>query len=486
MMRGVRARLTTTIVALVVVTAAVLGLAASLFVDNRLHQQALDDARDQARFDLSVLAPSRLDDPPTPQAIEALAGDFLVRDLPTIIVPPGGEPYVAKSNLEGVLDAIPPDVRRFVSDGQLAYSWQSVDGQPSLIVGGRSGGSGPEIWFVHDVSPIEQALGQLRLALAGGALLAAFFAVIAARVVARGVLAPVDEASRAAQRIERGDLAARVPVTSDDEFGVWADRFNRMADSLQDTIVRLETAQAQNRQFVADVSHELRTPVTALVAEASLLRDHLHALPPEARRTGELVVQDIARMRALVEDLMELSRFDAAGEEVRRQPVDLGRLLRAVAAVRLPDAVLELPDEAVVVESDPRRLERILANLLDNAREHAPGALVVVRLRSTAELVMIAVLDRGPGVPPDRLDRIFDRFFMADPSRRGGSGLGLAIAAENAALLGGLLEARNRSGGGLEIALRLPVTEPLRHGDAAATEDDDRDHRSTSFRSPRP
>ncbi|MBA2720895.1 MAG: HAMP domain-containing histidine kinase [Chloroflexi bacterium] len=477
MIGGVRARLTATIVALVMVTAAVLGIAASLFVDASLHQQALDDARDQARFDLSVLAPSILGSPPAPDRIPELAAAFRFRGLESIIIPPGGEPTYDPSSLRGTLDQIPGSVRRFVDEGQIAYSWQDVGGVPSLIVGGRSSGGGPAIYLVRDVSAIEQALGQLRLALGLGALVAVVLAVVAARVVARGVLAPVDEASRAAERIERGDLGARVPVTSDDEFGQWADRFNRMADSLEDTILRLEAAQAQNRRFVADVSHELRTPVTALVAEASLLRDHLGALPPAARRTGELVIQDIGRMRDLVEDLMELSRFDAAGEEVRLQPVDLGRLVRGVAAARHPDAVLELPDERVVIDSDPRRLERILANFIDNAREHAPGALVVVRVRATAEDVTVAVLDRGPGVPPDRLDRIFERFYMADPSRRGGSGLGLAIAAENAALLGGELLARNRSGGGLEIQLVLPVTEPLPDGDRAATHDEQPERR---------
>ena len=477
MIRGVRARLTATIVALVVVTAAVLGVAASLFVDARLHQQALDDARDQARFDLSVLAPSTLDDPPTPEKLAELAAAFKFRGLQSIIVPVGGVPSYDPTTLQGTLETIPAGVRQFVADGQVAYSWQDVEGAPSLIIGGRAGGSGPEIYLIRDVGGIELALGQLRLALAIGALVAVILAVVAARVVARGVLAPVDEASRAAQRIERGDLSARVPVTSDDEFGVWAERFNRMADSLEDTIVRLEAAQAQNRRFVADVSHELRTPVTALVAEASLLRDHLGALPPAARRTGELVIQDIGRMRDLVEDLMELSRFDAAGEEVRLQPVDLGRVVRGVAAARHPDAALELPDDRIVIDSEPRRLERILANLLDNAREHAPGALVVVRLRATADLVTVAVLDRGPGVPPDRLERIFERFYMADPSRRGGSGLGLAIAAENAALLGGDLLARNRSGGGLEIQLRLPVTQPLPDGDGTAIHDNEGDGR---------
>jgi two-component system sensor histidine kinase MtrB len=138
---------------------------------------------------------------------------------------------------------------------------------------------------------------------------------------------------------------------------------------------------------------------------------------------------------------------------------------------------MEIPDDPIVIESDPRRLERILTNLLANAREHAPGALVVVRLRANAERIAITIADRGPGVPPDRLGRIFDRFFMADPSRRGGSGLGLAIASEHAALLGGRLLARNRDGGGLAIELVLPVTGSLRGGDVAAIGGDDGDGR---------
>ena len=477
MLSGVRARLTATVVFLVVLTAIVLGIAAYVFVDARLHQQTLDDARDQARFDLSVLTPTRLSDPPTDEELKAFGPAFQGRGLESIVVPRLGLPYVSDASLEGALATIPASVRQFVDQGEIAFSWQDVARRPSLVIGGRSGGTGAEVYFIHDALPIIQALDQLRLALIVGALVLAVIAVIAARVVARGVLAPVDAASRAAQRIERGDLAARVPVMSNDEFGVWADSFNRMADSLEDTIVRLEAAQTQNRRFVADVAHELRTPVAALVAEASVLGDHLDGLPPDARRTGELVVHDIGRLRALVEDLMELSRFDAASEEVRLRPIDVTRLVRDVAAARLRDAILELPDEPVVIDTDPRRLERIVGNLLDNAREHAPGALVVVRLRASLDDVRIAVLDRGPGVPPDRLDRIFDRFFMADPSRRGGSGLGLSIAAEHAALLGGALRARNREDGGLEIELRLPVTEPLPDGDRTAMGEDDAEDR---------
>jgi two-component system sensor histidine kinase MtrB len=171
----------------------------------------------------------------------------------------------------------------------------------------------------------------------------------------------------------------------------------------------------------------------------------------------------------LVDDLMEISRFDARAEQIALEPVDLGRLVATVAAARLPEATLDLPDERLVVETDPRRLERILGNLLDNAREHATGAPVEVSLGVGPEEIALIVADRGPGVPADRLQRIFERFYKADPSRHGGSsGLGLAIAAEHAALLRGYLIAANRPEGVLRIELRLPVTGSLPHGDVAA------------------
>jgi len=477
MIRGVRARLTATIVALVVLTAAVLGIGSYLFVDARLHSQALDDARDQARFDLSVLTPPRLGLTPTEDDLAKLAQSFQSRRLETIIDAGPSPPYTSTSSLAGVLPTLPAEMRAFIAQGQIAYAWVPIAGVPSLVVGGPSGGTGPAIYFVRNESTLEATLDQLRLALGVGALVLAALAILAARFLAQGVLAPVEAAADAAERIKRGDRSARLPVTSDDAFGMLADQFNRMAAALDDTIGRLETAQDQNRRFVADVSHELRTPVGALVAEASILRDHLGDLPEASRRAGELIVADIGRLRVLVEELMELSRFDAETEEVQLRQVDLRRLVRDVVAARYPDAVLELPDDRIVLETDPRRLERVLANLLGNAREHAPGALVVVRLRAALDHVSITVADRGPGVPADRLDRIFDRFFMADPSRRGGSGLGLAIAAEHAELLGGRLRARNRDGGGLAIELDLPVTGSLRDGDVAATDGEDRERR---------
>ena len=461
-MHGIRARLTVTLVALVALTAILLGAGAYLFVETSLHDQALSEATAQAKFDLAVTVPDRglPSDAPREDVIDSgLRQTFLQREIDSIIDVGDGDPIVSNEDLNGVLPALPADFRARVDGGQLAYTWTTVAGQPKLILGGRVGGTGPAFYFVHDVKELEDALGQLRLALIIGTIVLIVVALLVARVIARGVLAPVEAASRAAERLEHGDLSARVPVTSDDEFGTWAERFNRMAEALADTIGRLEAAQAQNRRFVADVAHELRTPLAALVAEASILREHLGSLPPESRRAGELLVADVGRMRSLVDDLMEVSRFDSRAEQIALEPIDLPRLVRTVVAARLPDAALDLPATAIVIETDPRRLERILGNLLDNAREHAPGAPVEVSLASTGNELVLAVADHGPGVPPDRLERIFERFYKADPSRHGGSsGLGLAIAAEHAALLGGYLTAANLVSGGLRIELRLPVT----------------------------
>lgn len=460
-MRGIRARLTATLLALVALTAAVLGVGSYLFVDYGLHQQALDDARDQAVFDLSVLIPERLPAEPTIDDVVAsrLGELFRMRGVETIVDFGQDDPYVSNSGLAGAIDGFPADLTTRVAVGELAYAWTAITAEPSLVIGGRLAPSGPDFYFVRNVATLEATLGQLRLALGGGALGLVVVALLAARSIARRVLSPVTAAGFAAERIEAGDLSARVPVTSRDEFGAWAERFNGMAATLGETIGRLEAAQAQNRRFVADVAHELRTPLAALVAEASILREHLDALPPDSRRAGELLVADVARLRSLVDDLMELSRFDAAAERVSLEPVDLGRLIATVTGARLPDATVRLPDPSVIIESEPRRLERIVGNLLDNAREHAPGAPVEVSVDADDGEVIVAVADAGPGVPAEHLERIFERFHKADPSRHdGGSGLGLAIAAEHAALLGGSLRASNRPTRGLRIELRLPVT----------------------------
>lgn len=467
-MGGVRTRLALTLVALVALTVAAIGIGTYAFVDASLRERLLADARAQANFNLSVLLPGRLPPGADREAFEAsgLPEAFRLRgDVEAIVDFGDGDPYYSSAPLQGSLSAIPPDVVRLVQSGRLGYAWLELGGRPSLAVGGRQGAP-PDLYFVFPTLPVDAALAQLRLGLSVAAALAVLVALLLAGLIARGILRPVHEASEAAARIGAGDLAARVPEGGGDEFGRWAAEFNRMAASLEDLVVRLEESQAQNRRFVADVSHELRTPLTALVAEASLIEGGLDGLRPDARRAAELLVADVRRLRVLVDELMEVSRFDADGERPHLEPMDLGRLVAAIVSARLPGASVALPAEPVVIDTDPRRLDRILGNLLDNAREHAPGAPVEVSVALAREGALVVIADRGPGVPADALPRLFERFYKGDPSRRaGGSGLGLAIAAEHAALLGGTLRARNRPGGGLVVALTLPVTGSLPAGD---------------------
>lgn len=472
---GLRIRLVLTLVALVVVTVAGIGLGVYAFVDSSLRGSVLAEARRQANFNLSVLLPAE-DPAPTTAAAFAKSGlpdAFQFRgDVETIADFGGGDVY-ASSPLPGGISSISPELRAIVATGELGYAWQTVGGRSSLVVGGRQGASPPALYFVFDATPVEEALAQLRIGLVGAGLTAVLLALVAAGIIARGILRPVAAAAGAARRIAGGDLGARVSVTGRDELAGLAAELNRMAASLEATVARLEEAQDRNRQFVADVAHELRTPLAALVAEASLIEPSLASLPPDARRAGELLTGDVRRMRTLVDDLLEVSRFDADAEQASTQEVDLRRVVAAVVAARLPSAALAVPMSPVPVSTDPRRLERILGNLLDNAREHAPGAPVEVTLAPVRAGAVVAVADRGPGVPAQSLPHLFDRFYKAEPSRRAGSsGLGLAIAAEHAELIGATLRARARPGGGLVFTLTVPaspVTRSLPAGEGPAT-----------------
>jgi two-component system sensor histidine kinase MtrB len=470
-MRGLRSRLALALVSLVAITVTGIGLGTYLFVDARLRDGLLADAERQVQFNLSVLVPERLPDGGTRESLDgdALAAAFRLRgDVETIIDFEDDEPspYVSKASLLHTLDDVPAPVRALVDAGHVGYAWMPAAGEPSLVVGGRPAG-GPAFYFVFSAKAIEDAAAQLRLGLLVAAIVAVLLALATAGIVARGVLRPVDTGSAVAARIAAGDRTARVPVGGADELARWATEFNRMADSLTSTVARLEASEQQNRRFVADVSHELRTPLTALVAEASIIEAGLPSLPPDARRAAELLVGDVRRLRRLVDDLMELSRFDARAEHAEGPelvPIDLGAAVHAIVAGRLPSARLQLPPEPVVVAADVRRLYRIVGNILDNARQHAPESAVEVEVATERDghAALVRITDRGPGVAAAALPHLFERFYKADPSRHGGtSGLGLAIAAEHAALLGGGLSAENREGGGLAVTLHLPVSRSL-------------------------
>jgi two-component system sensor histidine kinase MtrB len=349
-------------------------------------------------------------------------------------------------------EQVPDGLRPLVADGELAYQRAEVAGTPTLVTGGQVAGSDVELYFFFSEQELTDDLAQLRNVLLAGVVVLALLGALVGAILARRTLAPVARASAAAQSLAEGLLETRIPVERADEFGAWAASFNQMADALQSKIAALSAAQERERRFTSDVAHELRTPLTALVAEAELLGEHLDRMPADARRPAELLVADVGRLRRLVDDLMEISRLDAGAVTARAEPVDLRALVDGVVRDRGWGERVRVEGSGGQVDSDPRRIERVVANLVGNALEHGGGKASVVVADRTVE-----VRDDGPGIPAEQLPHVFDRFWKGDPSRTGpGSGLGLAIARENARLLGGDVTVESEPGQGAAFTFRLP------------------------------
>ena len=451
---SLRRRLTIGFMLVAGLSAAALAVASYAIVREARLSDSRDRSLEQSRFNL-VLASETLSPSPSPEEIDQLLAAYERRGGFETVGAAG--PRRFSSSVSVGIQEVPPDLRAIVSAGKLGWERVDVAGTRYLVVGGKVKSSDTELYYFYSEERLWDELAQLRnVLLAGLAVLAVLGALVGA-VLARRILAPVGRASQAAHSLAEGLLETRLPVESRDEFGAWAASFNEMAEALEGKIRALSESQARERRFTSDVSHELRTPLTALVAEASLLGEQLDRMPPEARRPAELLVADVARLRDLVEDLMEISRLDAGEAKVREERVDLHTLVRAAVHSRGWDDRVNVEGDGVVLQSDHRRLERIASNLIGNALEHG-GRDVAARVGSDGVGAYLEVSDKGPGIPPDRLPHVFDRFYKADTARAGpGSGLGLAIALENARLLGGNIEVWSEVGRGTRFTLRLPA-----------------------------
>ena len=284
----------------------------------------------------------------------------------------------------------------------------------------------------------------------------------AAIAASRRVLLPVRRLARATQRMSGGDLSVRIQPRGRDELAQLVASFNGMASALADKVGELERMEARARRFAGDVSHELRTPLTAMTAVTDILYEH-PGLAGDAATAARLVRQEVLHLNRLVEDLIEISRFDAGTAQLVTDDTDVatavGRCLRARSWT---DVSADVP-AGMTVRLDRRRFDVILANLVGNALRH--GALPVT---VTADVqphghggtrLTVNVRDHGDGLPPTAIPHLFNRFYKADTARARseGSGLGLAIAWENARLHGGRIDAGNHSGGGAIFTVSLPV-----------------------------
>ena len=306
----------------------------------------------------------------------------------------------------------------------------------------------------------------------GAAALLALLSAITL-VVVRGVIEPIRATAATSRRLAAGDLGVRMPENGEDELATLAASFNGMADSLQARIRELAELSVMQQRFVSDVSHELRTPLTTIRLAGDVLYGQRDDFPGPTSRTVELLHTQTDRFERLLADLLEISRYDAGSVTLTTEPTNLVHLagdaiesMHELAREQGCELRLDAPGGHLDAEVDPRRIRRIVRNLLGNAIEHGEGRPIVVAVDSNETAIALSVRDYGLGMSEEETARVFDRFWRADPSRTrtiGGTGLGLAISLEDAVAHGGMLDVWSQPGEGTVFRLTLPRT-----SDAAA------------------
>src|SRR6478736_1675256 len=402
---------------------------------------------------------------------KADSGAGLAGAFDAVLVVPGDGPRAATA--AGPAGQVPNTLREFVKAGQVSYQYATVHTDafsgPALIVGSPTSSHVPnlELYLIFPLNSEENTITLVRGTMATGGLVLLLLLAGIAWLVSRQVVQPVRSASRIAERFAEGHLTERMPVRGEDDMARLAVSFNDMAESLSRQITQLEEFGNLQRRFTSDVSHELRTPLTTVRMAADLIYDHSEDLDPALRRSTELMVNELDRFETLLNDLLEISRHDAGVAELSVESVDLRSTVQSaldnvghLAADADIELIVDMPAEGVIAEVDPRRVERILRNLIANAIDHAEHKPVRIRMAVDEDTVAVTVRDYGVGLRPGEEKLVFSRFWRSDPSRvrrSGGTGLGLAISIEDARLHQGRLEAWGEPGKGACFRLTLPL-----------------------------
>ena len=393
---------------------------------------------------------------------------LLLASDPAADAPERGTNLVAVSSIPQALrDAVTSSKRQSWTYTEIRF----LDGRaiPGLAVGAplTIPSVGPyELYYLFPLTQEQQTLDLVRSSLVGFGIILVVSLGLIVLLVTRQVVLPVRAAAQTARRLSSGHREERLPVRKDDDLAQLARSFNEMAESIDLQIGQLQELSRLQQRFVSDVSHELRTPLTTIRMAADVMYQERRTFDSDTARSVELLQNQLDRFEALLADLLEISRFDAGAAILDVEHVDLATLTqRAITAseplaqrsgVRISFAAYSRP---CGVQCDPRRIDRILRNLIDNAIEHADESGVVIELAGDSDVAAVTVRDFGVGLRPGESSLVFNRFWRADPARArttGGTGLGLAIALEDARLHGGWLEADGDPGQGACFRLTLP------------------------------
>ena len=461
---SLRVRITLAFVGAALLVSALVAITTYLLAEDYLLSRRVDDGVQQSlanmRFAVEELPELREE-----AETRELLGDpesVLVDSLEArgaqevLLITRTGVPFPSSFGID--IQSVPAALAAAVSEGRVGYGFTSEPPR-QLVFGSPVPGHNLDAYFFYPLGDLDQTLLILFRVLIGVSITAVVIAALVGSRVSRRVVDPVRRASRAARRVAEGLFKTRLEVEGGDELAALATSFNEMAGGLEEMISR-------ERRFAGDVSHELRTPLTTLRASTDYLLGHTEGLPPAVRRATELLAADLDYLQQLVDDLLDLSRVEAGRVEMAWEPLNVADLAHEVVArhtrVGEHDVRVEIedPPDRLNTVADKQRLERVLGNLVDNALTHGEGRDVTLRIAAFDGTLRVSVEDRGPGIPPEAAQRIFERFFKTDPARhRGegrGSGLGLAIARENAHLHGGEIRVYNGREGGAKFELVIP------------------------------
>ena len=350
---------------------------------------------------------------------------------------------------------------------------------PAMLTGQKvslPGDHDYQMYLIYDMSNEQQTLGFVQRTLVVGGLVTLGIIGFFSFLVTSWLVRPVQEAAEASEIMASGNLSRRLPVRGTDVVAVLATSFNHMADSLQEKINDLDSLSKMQQRFVSDVSHELRTPLTTMRLSAEFLYSQKDSFADGSKRSAEILHDQMDRFDKLLDDLLEISRYDAAQVTPEYGVHDMNGLVgTALAGIQqfadskgvYLDAVI--PSGAVQCEVDPRRIDRILNNLLTNAIEHSEGNPVRIAVGQNQKAVAVTVMDNGVGMNESEVSQAFNRFWRADPSRKrttGGTGLGLAISVEDALVHHGMLEVTAQPGLGACFRLTIPKRQDLAEFDS--------------------
>ncbi|MFI5709303.1 ATP-binding protein [Kribbella sp. NPDC051620] len=353
---------------------------------------------------------------------------------------------------------IPADMAESAQGGVKVDRRIVVGGDEVLAVGVPVGRPGEAFFELHPLNRLDNTLRTLKLTLILAAIVTALLGLAVGRLASTVALRPLAKLTQVAAAVARGRLDARLEAENDPDLGGLARSFNQTAAALEKRVIA-------DARFAGDVSHELRTPLMTMMNSMQLIQNHRLELPTSVREPVELLGDDLDRFRQLVVDLLEISRDDG-GDQGSRELVRIGDLVRAAADATAGREITEVaPDAAdLTMDADKRRLERVIANLVDNAEQHAGGCKGVL-VQAGGKGVVIHVDDAGPGIPEADRDRIFERFGRGTPGtppnpHRTGTGLGLAIVARHVEWHHGTIQATSRPEGGARFIIDLPAKNP--------------------------